>query len=183
LPRLGSRVRIPSPAPIKLKQFQDIRARGTKPRGRFDTERNAKIPVKSKQTREKAGKSVHGVFSNGKLYVSTGTAAPQADTYARPPVNDLRKRSLRVRILALLPPRIASCSSGSISASQVGQRSLQRQSHSSHQFVPQGQVWCFRNHGIGGVLIQNRARGHGGFWDRLLAGRRPVRAARPMTMR
>jgi trehalose-6-phosphate synthase len=28
----------------------------------------------------------------------------------RPPVNDLRKRSLSVRILALLPPRIASCS-------------------------------------------------------------------------
>jgi hypothetical protein len=42
---------------------------------------------------------------------------------------------------AYLPPRIASCSSGTNSASQVGQRSLQRQSHSSHQFVPQGQVW------------------------------------------
>jgi len=39
---LGSRVRIPSPAPIKPKQFQDISARGTKPRGRFDTEHNAK---------------------------------------------------------------------------------------------------------------------------------------------
>ena len=44
----------------------------------------------------------------------------------RPPVNDLGKRSLRARILALLAPWIASCSSGSISASQVGQRSLRR---------------------------------------------------------
>jgi hypothetical protein len=56
-----------------------------------------------------------------------------------PPVNDLRKRSLGVRILALLVPWIASCPSGSISASQVGHRSLQRQTHSSHQSVPQGQ--------------------------------------------
>jgi IstB-like ATP binding protein len=31
--------------------------------------------------------------------------------------------------------------------------------------------------------IQARARGHGGFRDRLLAGRRTVRAARPMTRR
>ncbi len=77
----------------------------------------------------------------------------------------------------------ASCSSGSISASQVGHRSLQRQSHSSHQSVPQGQVWCFRNHGISVVLIQKRARGHGGFRDRLLAGQRAVRAARPRTVR
>lgn len=47
--------------------------------------------------------------------------------------------------------------------SQVGHRSLQRQSHSSHQSVPQGQVWCFRNHGISVVLIQKWARGHRGF--------------------
>jgi hypothetical protein len=85
----------------------------------------------------------------------------------------------------LLASWIASCSSGSISASQVGQRSLQRQSHSSHQFVPQRQAWCFRNHGIDVVLIQTRAGGHGGFRDRLLAtaaatsngrGTRPVRS-------
>ena len=38
--------------------------------------------------------------------------------------------------------------SSSISASQEGQRSLQRQSHSCHQSVAQGQVWCFRNHGM-----------------------------------
>jgi hypothetical protein len=59
---LGSRVRIPSPAPIKGKQFHDISARGTKPRERFDTERNAKIPLKNEQFREKAGKSVRGLF-------------------------------------------------------------------------------------------------------------------------
>src|ERR1700732_1978368 len=62
---------------MKPKQFQDISARGTKPRGRFDTEHNAKTPVKSKQIREKPGKSVHGVFSNRKLYVSTGAATPR----------------------------------------------------------------------------------------------------------
>jgi hypothetical protein len=46
-----------------------------------------------------------------------------------------------------------------------------------------GTRWCFRNHGVGVVLIQTRARGQGGFRDRLLARRRTVREARPMTMR
>src|ERR1700730_8611930 len=123
------------------------------------------------------------VSSIARALTSSGRALTAAVIMTRPPGNDLRKRSLRGRILALLPPWIASCSSGLISASQVGKRSLQRQSHSSHQFVPQGQVWCFRNHGIGVVLIQKRARGHGRFRDRLLAGRRTVREARPMTMR
>ena len=58
----------------------------------------------------------------------------------RPPVNDLRRRSLRARILALLSRSIASCSSGTISASHLGHWSLHKQSRSSHQSSPQGQV-------------------------------------------
>ena len=81
------------------------------------------------------------VSSIARALTSSGKALTAAVIMTRPPVNDLRKRSLRLRILALLAPWIASCSSGSISASQVGQRSLHRQSHSSHQSVPQGQVW------------------------------------------
>jgi len=82
---------------------------------------------------------------NRRALTSSGRALTAAVSMTRPPVNDSRKRSLSVRILALLTPWIASCSSGFDLASQVGHRSLQRQSHSSHQSVPQGQVWCFRN--------------------------------------
>jgi hypothetical protein len=129
---------------------------------------------------QKTVADAYGEFQTDALYIRQGAnGCGHHDASA----DDLRKRSLSVRILALLAPWIASCSSGSISALQVGHRSLQRQSHSSHQFVPQGQVWCFRNHGISVVLIQTRARGHRGFRDRLLAGRRTVREARPMTRR
>jgi len=79
------------------------------------------------------------VSSIARALTSFGRALTAAVIMTRPPVNDLRKRSLGVRILALLVPWIASCPSGSISASQVGHRSLQRQTHSSHQSVPQGQ--------------------------------------------
>jgi hypothetical protein len=50
-------------------KFNTLAARDTKSRDRLKTERNAKTPLKSKQIREKPGKSVHGVFGSRKLYV------------------------------------------------------------------------------------------------------------------
>jgi hypothetical protein len=57
--------------------FKTLAARYTKMRERPNTERNAKTSLKSKQIREKPGKSVHGVFGNRNLYLSTGAATPR----------------------------------------------------------------------------------------------------------
>jgi hypothetical protein len=117
------------------------------------------------------------VSSIARAVTSSGRALTAAGHHDAPAGRRFAKAIVERTDFLPLGARIASCSSGSISASQVAQRSLQRQSHSSHQSVPQGQVWCFRNHGIGVVLIQTRARGHRGFRDRLVAGRRTIREA------
>jgi hypothetical protein len=70
LVRERSRVQSSLAAPEKPKQFQALSARGTKPRERSDTERNAKTPLKNGQIREKAGKSVRGLF--GAFNLRTG---------------------------------------------------------------------------------------------------------------
>jgi hypothetical protein len=63
LPRLGSRVRIPSPAPLKHKQFQYLSALGEDLGDSLSTEQNAKALPKDVGLREKPGKFVHGAFS------------------------------------------------------------------------------------------------------------------------
>jgi N6-adenosine-specific RNA methylase IME4 len=70
---LGSRVRIPSPAPKNPKEIQGLSASGKNPPERLATEQSAKTRPKSAPNREKSVKSVRGTFASA---VEARCAAP-----------------------------------------------------------------------------------------------------------